>query len=130
MGRWVIDLKKTLHALVALAAVALCVGTAGAQEIFTKDDGVTLPSVKKEVRPQYTSDALHKKIQGQVGMSVVVQSDGKVGDVQVTESLDSEYGLDQEAVKAVKQWEFTPGQKDGKPVAVRVDIHMNAAYLA
>jgi TonB family protein len=44
--------------------------------------------------------------------------------VKVTESLDTVYGLDAEAVKAVKQWLFTPGTKNGKPVPVKVDIEM------
>ncbi len=54
-------------------------------------------------------------------------ADGAVGDVRVTESLDTVYGLDANAVKAMKQWEFKPGMKDGKPVAVRVQVVMNFA---
>ncbi len=51
-------------------------------------------------------------------------ADGKVGDVTVAESLDSIYGLDKNAVAAMKQWEFKPGMKDGKPVAVRIHVQM------
>jgi len=40
----------------------------------------------------------------------------------VTTSLDA--GLDQEAIKAVKQWRFEPGTKDGKPVPVLMTIEM------
>ena len=56
---------------------------------------------------------------------MVVLADGAVGDVTVTESLDTVYGLDANAVKAMKQWEFKPGMKDGKPVAVRVQVIIN-----
>jgi PAS domain S-box-containing protein len=49
-------------------------------------------------------------------------ADGSVGEVVVTDSLDTKYGLDQQAVNAVRQWTFKPGIKDGKPVAVRIMI--------
>ena len=64
------------------------------------------------------------RIEGSVRLSAVVLADGKVGEVKVTRSLDSVHGLDESAVKAMKQWEFKPGTKDGKPVAVRVSIDM------
>ena len=35
------------------------------------------------------------------------------------------FGLDREAVKALKQWTFKPGQKDGKAVAVNLDFRIN-----
>ena len=45
--------------------------------------------------------------------------------MDVTQSLDKKYGLDDQAVKAMKQWSFKPGTKDGKPVTVRVDVQMS-----
>jgi len=50
---------------------------------------------------------------------------GTVGEVTVTKSLDDTYGLDQAAVAALKRWVFKPGQKDGKPVPVRVAVEMS-----
>lgn len=85
---------------------------------------VSAPVVVKEVRPQYTPEAEAAKIEGEVRMSAVVLRDGTVGDVKITQSLDAELGLDNEAVKAVKQWQFEPGKKDGKPVPVSVTIQM------
>jgi protein TonB len=110
--------------LFALAFVALV----GVQDstVYTPGDGVSLPQVVRQVGPQYTSEAMQNRIEGKVGLDVVVLSDGKVGDVTVVQSLDKIYGLDDNAVKAMKQWEFKPGMKDGKPVAVR--IHVDMAY--
>jgi hypothetical protein len=42
----------------------------------------------------------------------------------VTESLDPTFGLDDEAVKAAWQWSFKPATKDGKPVAVGVELEL------
>jgi protein TonB len=92
--------------------------------VYTPGDGVSLPQVVRQVKAEYTAEAMQNRIEGKVGLEVVVQSDGKVGDVKVVESLDTVYGLDANAVKAMKQWEFKPGTKDAKPVAVRVHVQM------
>jgi TonB family protein len=68
------------------------------------------------VKPLYTREALEAKIHGVMLLEGVVRPDGTVGDVQVARSLDPLFGLDQEALRAVRQWRFTPGMKDGKPV--------------
>ena len=86
--------------------------------------GVSLPVVIRQVQPNYTAAAIAARIQGSVLMTAVVLTDGTVGEVIVTRSLDTVYGLDAEAVRAAKQWLFTPGMKDGRPVAVRVTIEM------
>jgi len=93
-----------------------------ALQVYEPGDGVSLPQVVKQVKANYTSEAMRQMIEGDVMLGVVVRADGSVGDVQVKESLDAVYGLDQEAIKAIKQWEFKPGMKDGKAVAVRVDV--------
>jgi TonB family protein len=54
-----------------------------------------------------------------------VRSDGTVGDVQVTRSLDRTFGLDEEAVKAARQWQFSPGTRLGQSVAVIVSIELS-----
>jgi TonB family protein len=89
-----------------------------------KDPGVTMPKVVSEVRPQYTPEAMRARIQGTVMMTTVVGIDGTPGDIQITKSLDAEYGLDEQAIAALAQWQFEPGRKDGKPVPVRVTVEM------
>lgn len=90
----------------------------------SKDDGVTLPSVVAETKPEYTQEAKDARIQGMVLLAVVVKADGNVGDVKVTKSLDSKYGLDQAAVDAARLWKFKPGTKGGKAVPVEVTLEM------
>ncbi len=39
-------------------------------------------------------------------------------------SLDSVFGLDQEAIKAARQWRFMPGMRSGEPVPVLITIEL------
>jgi len=111
-----------MKVLLALALVALV----GVQDstIYVPGNGVSLPQVVKQVKADYTEEAKQNRIEGKVGLDVVVLADGTIGDVKVAQSLDTVYGLDANAVKAMKQWQFKPGMKDGKPVAVRVAIEI------
>ena len=71
-----------------------------------------------------TAAAMEARIQGTVWMTAVVLTSGDVGEVAVVKSLDTEHGLDQQAVDAVRRWKFEPGTREGKPVAVEVTIEM------
>ncbi|HXG90236.1 MAG TPA: energy transducer TonB [Vicinamibacterales bacterium] len=86
--------------------------------------GITIPSVIREVKPQYTADAMRAKVQGQVWLECIVMPDGSVGDIKVIRSLDSTFGLDQEAMKAARQWRFRPGTRMGEPVPVIITIEL------
>jgi TonB family protein len=97
-------------------------GTGGG--VYQPGNGVSFPVKLKEVRPQYTSDAMRAKVQGTVLLQCVVKPDGTVGNVEVIRSLDPTFGLDQEAVKAAKQWLFRPGMRMGEPVSVLVTIEL------
>jgi protein TonB len=64
------------------------------------------------------------KIQGVVVLACVVQADGTVGAVQVRQSLG--FGLDEQAIVAVRRWKFAAGTRDG--VAVPVAVTVNVAF--
>lgn len=98
-------------------------GTGGG--VYRRGSGVTDPQVLREVKPQYTADAMRAKIQGLVYLECIVLPDGTVGDVRVTRSLDPTFGLDQEAIKAARQWRFMPGTLQGKPVSVVITIELS-----
>ena len=88
--------------------------------------GISSPKpVSTQAKPRYTADAMRARITGKVVMAATVQPDGTVGDVQVLQSLDPKYGLDASAVETAQGWRFTPGTRDGAPVAVRVIIEFD-----
>ena len=94
------------------------------------DDGppgfgrVSSPRLIRKVDPEYTSAAMRAKLQGTVFLEAVVLADGTVGDVRIIRSLDAAFGLDQNAIKAVRQWRFEPGSQAGTPVPVIVSIEL------
>jgi len=86
-------------------------------------NGTTAPKVLHKVDPDYTKEAKDAKIEGTVVLTVVIHPDGRAHNVHVERSLDP--GLDKKAVEAVERWEFEPGRKDGKAVAVAATIEIN-----
>jgi TonB family protein len=86
--------------------------------------GTTLPWLVQQVRPAYTTAALQARAQGIVAVEAVVNPDGSVGDVRVLRSFDPSFGLDAEAVRAVKQWRFRPGSRQGRAVPMIVTIEL------
>jgi periplasmic protein TonB len=97
-------------------------GTGGG--VYRPGSGITDPVLLKDVKPQYTPDAMRAKIQGTVLLECVVLTDGTVGQVSIIKSLDPIFGLDQEAIKAAKQWRFVPGKRLGQSVNVQVIIEL------
>ncbi len=91
---------------------------------YRPGNGVMIPKVLREVKPAYTAEAMRAKVQGTVLLECIVLQDGSVGRVEVVKSLDGTFGLDQEAIKAAKQWRFAPGTRFGEPVAVLVTIEL------
>ena len=95
----------------------------GAYEPGTKT-GVTIPVVLKQVMPRYTPEGMKEKLQGTVGLEVIVGVDGKVERTRILKSLDAVFGLDQAAVEAAREWRFTPGLLGDKPVSTIVTLEL------
>lgn len=97
-------------------------GTGGGP--YRPGNGVEAPRLLRQVQPQYTADAMRAKIQGTVELECIVQPSGVCSNIAIVRSLDRSFGLDGEAVKAVQQWRFVPGRRQGQEVPVIVTIEM------
>jgi len=91
-------------------------------EPLRADPQVQHPTLEEKVEPAYSEAAREVRIAGTVHLAVVVEKDGTPSSVHLLEGLG--FGLDEEAAKAVKQWRFSPGTLDGKPVRVRATIEV------
>jgi TonB family protein len=92
------------------------------QEGSLGDSGVTAPRLTHKELTRYPQAAKDARIQGTVGLAVLVNADGTVGRVRVRRSLDTKYGLDDAAASAVARWRFEPGRRQGKPIPVEVSL--------
>jgi TonB family protein len=96
--------------------------------VFRPGSGIKNPSLLREVKPTYTPEAIRAKLQGIVELEVTVLPDGSVDPttIVITKSLDRQFGLDEQAKEAAKNWKFVPGTSNvtGQRVPVRVGIEM------
>jgi protein TonB len=97
-------------------------GTGGG--VYRPGSGVIAPEALVRGKPMYTPEAMRARIQGDVWVECVVQPNGVCTDIQIVRSLDPTFGLDEEAVKSVRQWRFKPGTRLGQAVPVLVTIEV------
>lgn len=93
-------------------------GTGGGP--YRPGSGIEPPRLIHEVKADYTEEARHRGLSGDVVLEIVVRRDGSVGDVKILQALGS--GLEQRAVAAVRQWRFDPARRKGVPVDVIVEV--------
>ncbi|MGH9522863.1 MAG: energy transducer TonB, partial [Terriglobales bacterium] len=91
--------------------------------IFKVGGGVSAPRAIDTPDPEYSEEARKAKYQGTCVLWLIVGPDGRPRDVKVARSLG--IGLDQKAIEAVRNWKFEPAMKDGKPVAVQINVEVN-----
>ncbi len=90
-------------------------------QAYSLDQVDEKPSVLYNPRPAYPKGALRSKIQGQVIARVLVNSEGRVMNVQI---LDGPYAdiFRNESITALKRWRFKPGKIQGKQVTTIIEI--------
>jgi TonB family protein len=123
MNREAISLKKVVVVAAATFGVlfplaAIQVSRAAAASNYSS---VVPPTVEQYTTPPlYSDDARSAGVEGKVVLEVTVGMDGKARKLQVLRGLG--FGLDQNALVAVRDWHFVPGKRNGRPVEFQVSI--------
>ena len=108
---------------VAAKAKAAAAARAKMKAAAVKVGGAIKPPTKiKDVPPVYPAIAKSARVSGTVVIEATIGPDGKVIDTRVVKSVPL---LDQAALDAVQQWEYSPPLQNGVPVPVVMTITVN-----
>ena len=80
---------------------------------------IKAPRKIKDVAPEYPGLAVRARVSGVVILEAVIGADGKVKDAKVLKGIPM---LDEAALKAVRQWAYTPTLLGGVPVPVVMSV--------
>lgn len=117
--------------LLVFIAAAL-IASARAQETTPNTQGSKPEEAKSKVtRPKAIDmpdpEPVADPGKGPTVFSVVIGTDGLVHDIRMIKSSNSDKA-DANALQAVKQWRFKPAMRDGVPVAVQINIQVDARH--
>jgi TonB family protein len=84
--------------------------------------GLQMPVATHTANPPYTAEALKARVEGTMAIEVTIGTNGRVLDALVTQGLNPQLGMDEQAIAALSEWTFQPGTLNGQPVAVRTVI--------
>jgi TonB family protein len=79
-------------------------------------DGISSPSCLQCPNPNYTDPARAAKFNGTVIMAVTVSPEGHTIETRVARGAP--YGVNETAIRAVRDWQFKPAMREGAPVTM------------
>ncbi len=83
---------------------------------------LSAPEAITKVDPAYPQDLIQDRVEGVVVLRAIIRSDGSVDEVRILEGVDER--LNENARKALQQWRFRPGTKDGVPVDIEAVVRV------
>lgn len=89
--------------------------------------GVEQGLLVSKVQPLYPPDAKGQGIQGAVVLSVTIDKEGNVANIQVVSGHPS---LVPASIEAVKQWKYKPYLVEGNPVEVETQVTVNFTLVS
>jgi TonB family protein len=90
--------------------------------VYRVGRGMALPTKLSNVAAKYPPEALAAGVQGVVIAEIVVNESGNVTDTKILRSIPL---LDEAALEAVRQWQFSPSVVNGHTVPVKMTVTVN-----
>jgi TonB family protein len=87
------------------------------------EPGIIAPKQLYAPEPEFSEKARIEAQQGNVGIDLVVGTDGLPQALQI--ACSSAPDLNDNAIAAVRKWKFAPATKDGTPVPVEIHIEVS-----
>lgn len=91
-----------------------------ASAVFNPSDLDQAPQPRSQARPVYPSDLKREGISGEVLVDFIVDAGGNVRNAFAVRAPNREF--EDAACAAVSRWTFRPGRKDGRAVAVHMQV--------
>jgi protein TonB len=95
---------------------------AAPQQAVRAGGAVRTPQKTNDVNPVYPAIAQAARVQGIVIIEATIGEDGRVTNARILRSVPL---LDQAAIDAVRQWQYTPTLLNGVPVPVIMTVTVN-----
>jgi TonB family protein len=110
-------------AVVAAAAIGVSLVIASVQAPVAAEPVANAQApevVEYTTPPLYSDEGRSRGIEGSVLVSVRVGVDGHLSDLRVVRGLG--FGLDENALLAVREWKFRPALRNGKPLDMAAEV--------
>lgn len=88
--------------------------------------GWTAPQVVQAVAPVFPTNLNRGGVEGEVRLMCLINEQGRVRHIAVAAGSDPQF-VDS-ARQALEKWEFTPGSRDGRPVAMSIVVPINFVF--
>ena len=80
------------------------------------------PVPLRKVDPKYPPQLRNAHVEGEVILYAIIRKDGSVDSIQLVHGVDAQ--LDANAIEALAEWKFQPGEKHGEPIDLEAVVHI------
>jgi TonB family protein len=84
---------------------------------------LTPPRILAHQQARLSDEARKANYRGVVDFSLILDSTGQAKNIRIVSPIG--FGLDQRAFHALEGWKFSPAEKDGKPVAIPMQVEVD-----